>query len=334
MRCQDIWGCEGVDPSLKELGSTMLFWKGRRVIVTGGAGFLGSFLRPLLEGKGAVVFVPRARNYDLVRSGNVVRMLNAVGDVDMIIHLAARCGGIGLNKKCPYTLCYENLVMGTHIIHQAVLRKVKIVCMGTICSYPKFAPLPFKEENLWDGYPEETNAPYGVAKKMLLVLLQASRREFGHDGIFLMPVNLYGPRDHFDPEFSHVIPALIRKFVKAKEQGKSRVVLWGTGTPTRDFLYVEDAARAVLLAAEKYNQPEPMNLGTGRQVTITRLADLIREIVGYEGEVVWDKSKPDGQPRRAVDASRAMDLLGWTPKISLEEGLQRTLDWYLDNTSI
>lgn len=306
-----------------------MYWKGKSVIVTGGAGFLGSHLCPMLEGMGARVFVPRSSDYDLIHRGNVIRMLDEAGDVDMIIHLAARCGGIGLNKAAPYSLCHKNLVMGAHVIHQAMQRGVKLICMGTICSYPKLAPIPFREENLWDGYPEETNAPYGLAKKMLLVLLQAARKQFGHNGIFVMPVNLYGPRDHFDSQSSHVIPALIRKFVEAKEGGVGQVVLWGSGTPTRDFLYVEDAARGILLAGEKYNQPEPLNLGTGRQVTIAHLAGLIREIVGYGGDVVWDESKPDGQPRRAVDASRAMDLLGWEPTVSLEEGLRRTYDWYL-----
>lgn len=300
------------------------------MVVTGGGGFLGSYVCPMLEGAGADdVFIPRSGDYNLVRQGDVLKMLNDAGPVDMIIHLAARCGGIGLNRRCPYSLCYENLAIGIHVIHQAVLRKVKMVCMGTICSYPKFAPIPFKEENLWDGYPEETNAPYGLAKKMLLVLLQAARKEYGHDGIFIMPANLYGPRDHFHPLTSHVIPALIRKFNEAKKRGDTQVVLWGTGTPTRDFLYVEDAARAILLAAERYDSPEPMNLGTGTPISIACLAGLIQAIVGYEGDVIWDTSKPDGQPRRAVDASRARNLLGWVPMVSLEDGLQKTVDWYL-----
>lgn len=311
----------------------MDYWRGQRVIVTGGAGFLGSHLCPMLDKMGAAVFVPRSAEYNLIRRSGAVKMLSDAGPADLIIHLAAHCGGIGLNKRFPYSLCYENLAMGMHIIHEAMLRQVKMVCMGTVCLYPKFAPIPFKEETLWDGYPEETNAPYGLAKKMLLVLLQAARKEHKHNGIFIMPANMYGPHDQFDPQVSHVIPALIRKFDKAKEQGNPHVVLWGTGTPTRDFLYVEDAARAILLAAEKYDQPEPINLGTGREVTVAELADLIRAIVGYKGGIVWDDTKPDGQPRRSVDATRAMGALGWVPKVSLEEGLRRTYDWYKNSTS-
>jgi len=250
----------------------------------------------------------------------------------MIIHLAAQVGGIGANRAHPADFFYSNLMMGVQLIHEAYLRKVeKVVALGTICAYPKFTPIPFKEEDLWNGYPEETNAPYGLAKKMLLVQSQAYRQQYGYNSIFLMPVNLYGPRDNFNPESSHVIPALIRKCLEAKAAGQDSIEVWGDGSPTREFLYVEDAADGILLAAEKYNSSEPVNLGSGMEISIKDLVELIARLTGFEGKLVWDTSKPNGQPRRRLDVSRAEKEFGFKAKVNFEEGLRRTIDWYAAN---
>ncbi len=303
---------------------------GRRVLVTGGSGFLGRHVVAELEAADAdEVFVPRSRDYDLRTSEGVRRAL-ADGRPHVVIHLAAVVGGIGANRAHPGRFFYENAVMGVELLEQARRAGVeKFVAVGTVCSYPKFTPVPFREEDLWNGYPEETNAPYGLAKKMLLVQGQAYRQQYGFNAIYLLPVNLYGPGDNFDPETSHVIPALIRKFVEANESGAPEVVCWGTGSPTREFLYVDDAARAIRLATERYDDPEPVNLGSGAEISTGDLAEKIRGLVGYEGRVAWDASKPDGQPRRRLDTSRAERAFGFRAEVRLEDGLHRTIDWYL-----
>lgn len=308
------------------------YWKDRRVCVTGGAGFLGSFIVDKLQRRGAKeIFVPRVEDYDLVKLENIQRMLKDA-DPDVIIHLAALAGGIGANRSRPAEFFYINLMMGVQLIHEAWKAGVeKVVAIGTICAYPKFTPLPFKEENLWDGYPEETNAPYGLAKKMLLVQAQAYRQQYSFNTIYPLPVNLYGPRDNFDLETSHVIPAIIRKCLEAKDLGDEQVVLWGDGSPTREFLYVEDAAEGILLATEHYNDSEPFNLGSGEEVSIKDLAQMITRLTGYEGKLVWDTSKPNGQPRRALDTSRAERFFGFRARMTLEEGLRRTIEWYRKN---
>jgi GDP-L-fucose synthase len=304
------------------------FWHGRRVCVTGGAGFLGSFVTEGLHQRGADVFIPRIEDYDLVKPDDIQRML-ADARPELIIHLAALAGGIGANRARPADFFYINLMMGVQLMHEAWKFGVnKFVAIGTICAYPKFTPLPFREENLWDGYPEETNAPYGLAKKMLLVQAQAYREQYGFNAVYLLPVNLYGPRDNFDLETSHVIPALIRKCLEAKARGDQQVVLWGDGSPTREFLYVEDAARGILLAAEHFNSNEPVNLGSGMEISIKELANLIRRLTGYEGEFFWDTDKPNGQPRRALDVSRAEKFFGFRAQVLFEEGLRRTIEWY------
>jgi GDP-L-fucose synthase len=305
------------------------FWSNRRIAVTGGAGFLGSFLVEKLRQSGADVFVPLIEEYDLVKPEDNQRMLRD-SRPDLIIHLAALAGGIGANRARPADFFYINLMMGVQLMHEAwKLGVEKFVAIGTICAYPKFTPLPFKEENLWDGYPEETNAPYGLAKKMLLVQAQAYREQYGFNAIYLLPVNLYGPRDNFNLETSHVVPALIRKCLEAKERGDKQVVLWGDGSPTREFLYVEDAAEGIALAAERYNGSEPVNLGSGFEISIKDLASLIARLSGFEGELVWDISKPNGQPRRGLDVSRAEKLFGFRAQTPFEEGLRRTIDWYV-----
>jgi len=301
-------------------------WAEKRVLVTGGAGFLGPNVVELLEQKGANnIRIPRSQFTDLRIRENCAM---AVKDVDVVFHLAAKVGGIGLNLEKPGELFFDNLIMGVQLMEEA--RKVgvdKFITLGTICSYPKFAPIPFSEDSLWNGYPEETNAPYGLVKKMLLVQSQAYRRQYGFNSIVLFPTNLYGPGDNFDPRSSHVIPALIRKIYEAKESGSDQIVVWGDGSSTRDFLYVEDAARGIVLAAEKYNSSEPVNLGTGREVSIKELVHMLFKIIRFEGRIVWDVSRPGGQPRRCVNADRARKEFGFEAQVSLEEGLRRTCSW-------
>jgi len=305
------------------------FWIGRRFCVTGGAGFLGSHLVEGMRRRGAAeIFVPRSVDYDLTRM-DAVRRLYDDARPDVVIHLAAVVGGIGANREHPGEFFYKNLMMGVQLIEEARLRGVeKLVAVGTICAYPKFTPVPFKEADLWDGYPEETNAPYGLAKKMLLVQCQAYRAQYGFNGIFLLPVNLYGPGDNFDPQSSHVIPALIKKCIDAREAGRDRLVAWGTGTVSREFIYVPDAAEGILLATERYDGAEPVNIGAGAEITIRDLAALIAGLTGFGGSIEWDASQPDGQPRRCLDTSRALEEFGFRARMPLEEGLRRTIEWY------
>ena len=307
----------------------MMFWEDKTVLVTGGAGFLGSALVRTLEQRGLAkenIRVPRSRDLDLRQWENCVE---AVRDVDLVIHLAAKVGGIGYNMANPGSLFYDNAVMGIQLMEAARQAGVrKFVAVGTICAYPKFTPIPFREENLWEGYPEETNAPYGLAKKMLLVQAQAYRQQYGFNAIYLLPVNLYGPGDNFDPASSHVIPALIKKFVEAVETGAESVEVWGTGSASREFLYVDDAAEGIALAAERYDRPDPVNLGAGFEITIRDLATLIADPTGFTGEIVWDTTKPDGQPRRCLDVSRAEREFGFRAKTSFEDGLKATVEWY------
>ena len=305
--------------------------KNQKIIITGGAGFLGSFLveKYLKEDFSKEnIFIPRSKDYDLRKENDIKRMLSDF-KADKIIHLAANVGGIGYNKDNPGTLFYDNLMMGIQLMEQARLHEIKkFVAVGTICAYPKFTPVPFKEDDLWNGYPEETNAPYGLAKKMMLVQAQAYRQQYNYDAIYLLPVNLYGPRDNFDPTSSHVIPALIKKIYNAKESGEDSVTVWGTGKPSREFLYVEDAAEAIFLAAEKYNKPEPVNLGSGKEITIKELVEKLCSLMGYKGKIAWDKSKPDGQPRRCLDVSRASEEFGFKAKTGFDEGLRKTIEWF------
>ena len=306
-----------------------IFWRKKRVCVTGGDGFLGSFVQKTLKGRGANdVFIPTIEQYDLTDITDIRRMLNDA-QPDLIIHLAALAGGIGANLARPAEFFYKNLMMGVPLLHEAWEQGVeKFVAIGTICAYPKFTPVPFKEEHLWDGYPEETNAPYGLAKKMLLVQSQAYREQYGFNSIYLLPVNLYGPRDNFNLETSHVIPALIRKMIDAENRGEDEIVLWGDGSPTREFFYAGDAARGIVMAAERYNGSEPVNLGAGMEISIKDLAQLISELSGFSGRIVWDTSKPNGQPRRALDITRAKEYFGFEAEMHFEEGLKRTIDWY------
>jgi GDP-L-fucose synthase len=299
-----------------------------KTVVTGGAGFLGTHIIERLRAQGIEPYVPLIEDWDLTRADDVERLFVET-QPELVIHLAAEVGGIGANQANPGRYWYANLMMGSHILEQSRLCGLrKLVLIGTICAYPKFAPVPFKEDDLWNGYPEETNAPYGIAKKTLLVGAQAYRQQYGLDAIFLLPVNLYGPRDNFNLETSHVIPALIRKMVEAKRSGEREVVLWGDGSPTREFLYVDDCAEAILLAAERYDGPDPVNIGTGSEISIRELAELIAELTGYEGELIWDTSKPNGQPRRRLDTTRADRLFGFRAGTSLREGLERTIEWY------
>lgn len=308
------------------------FWFTRKICVTGGAGFLGSYVLEKLSNRGAEnVFVPTIEEYNLVEPDDVKRML-ADADPDIVIHLAANVGGIGANQAHPAEFFYDNLMMGVQLIHQSWKRGIeKFVAIGTVCAYPKFTPIPFEEENLWDGYPEETNAPYGLAKKMQLVQSEAYREQYNFNSIFLIPVNLYGPRDNFNLETSHVIPALIRKALEAQERGDDHLVVWGDGSPTREFLYAQDAAEGILLAAERYNSSDPVNLGSGEEISIKELAEKIVELTGFEGELLWDTSRPNGQPRRALDTSRAKERFGFEAQVNLEEGLQRTVEWYQEH---
>jgi GDP-L-fucose synthase len=305
------------------------FWSSRRVFITGGGGFLGGFLRARIEREGpAEILAPRASELDL-REPQAVRAYLEEHRPDLVIHAAAVVGGIGANRLHPGRFFYENAVMGIHLIEESRRAAVaKLVCLGTICAYPKHTPVPFREDFLWEGYPEETNAPYGIAKKALLVQLQSYRDEYGFNGIFLLPVNLYGPRDNFDLETSHVIPAMIRKFIEAEERGEHFVTLWGDGSPTREFLYVEDAADGVVRAAELYDAPDPVNLGRGEEISIRDLATLIAEKTGFRGEIIWDVTRPNGQPRRMLDTTRASELFGFRAGTSMEVGLAKTIDWY------
>ena len=305
------------------------FWDGRRVMVTGGAGFLGSaVVRRIREAGEAEIFVPLVEDYDLRKLPDIDRAL-AVGKPDLVIHLAAVVGGIGANRVNPGRFFYDNAIMGIQLIEQARQAGVsKFLTVGTVCAYPKYTPVPFREDELWNGYPEETNAPYGLAKKMLLVQSQAYRDQYGFNAIYVLPVNLYGPGDNFNPESSHVIPALIKKCVDARDRGDTYIDAWGTGSASREFLYVEDAARALVLAAELYDGRDPVNLGVGSEITIRDLTELIAGLTGFTGEIRWDHSKPDGQPRRALDTSRAREAFGFTAGTSFEDGLRATIEWY------
>ena len=305
------------------------YWKGKRVIVTGGAGFLGFHVVEALKNRGADdVFVPLVEDYDL-RQLSVIQCMIKERRPNLVLHLAARVGGIGANREHPAEFFYDNLIMGVQLFHECWKTGVeKLVLLGTVCAYPKFTPVPFREEDLWNGYPEETNAPYGLAKKMLLVQSQAYRQQYGYNSIFLLPVNLYGPRDNFDPESSHVIPALIRKCIEARDRGDAAIEAWGDGSPTREFLYVKDAAEGICLAVERYNKSEPVNLGSAFEISIKDLTETIVRQIGFKGEIHWDKSKPNGQPRRKLDVSRAEREFGFRSKTTFEGGLRETIHWY------
>lgn len=305
------------------------FFKNRRIVVTGGAGFLGNYIIEGLQKRNCTnILIPKIGDYNLVEMADINRMYDDM-KADVVIHLAAVVGGIGANRQHPGKFFYENLIMGVQLIEQARLRNIeKFVAIGTICAYPKFTPVPFREDDLWNGYPEETNAPYGLAKKMLLVQSQSYRAEYGFNSIFLLPVNLYGPRDNFNPDSSHVIPALIKKCFDAIDAGDDHILCWGSGKVSREFIYADDAAEGILLATEHYNGSEPVNIGAGFEITIKDLAEKIVNLTGFEGEIRWDPSKPDGQPRRRLDVSRAKKLFGFEAKMPFDEGLKRTIDWY------
>jgi GDP-L-fucose synthase len=308
----------------------MDYWTSKRFMVTGGAGFLGSWVvQKLRQRGGQSIFVPRSKDYDLRRSEDIRRALTDAAP-DTIIHLAAHVGGIGANRAHPAEFFYDNLMMGVPLLHEAWRTGVsKFVAIGTVCAYPKFTPVPFREEDIWNGYPEETNAPYGLAKKMLLVQSQAYRQQYGYNSIFLLPVNLYGPGDNFDPESSHVIPALIKKCIDAKTRGDATIEVWGDGSPTREFLYVDDAAEGILLATEHYHDSQPVNLGSGKEISIKELVEIITRLTGFEGRIVWDTTKPNGQPQRSLDTSLAKQAFGFEAKTGFEEGLRQTIEWYV-----
>jgi GDP-L-fucose synthase len=310
-------------------------WKDKRVLVTGGAGFLGSFVVEKLRERGCQkVIVPRSKDYDLRDRDAIICLFREVRP-ELVIHLAAIVGGIGANQAHPGRFFYDNAIMGIQLMEYARQFGVqKVVAVGTVCAYPKFTPVPFSEDDLWNGYPEETNAPYGLAKKMMLVQAQAYRAQYGFNAIYLLPVNLYGPRDNFDLESSHVIPAMIRKCAEAKATGAAEIILWGDGSPTREFLYVEDAAEGILLATERYDAEQPVNLGSGEEISIRNLAQLITEEVGFTGRITWDISKPNGQPRRGLDVSRAQELFGFRNRHSFHEGIRKTVAWYLTQSKL
>ncbi len=316
-------------PSHRSWPDPHTFWQNKRVVVTGGSGFLGSFVVERLRAHGATqIIVPRSSEYNLVDSATAGRLI-ADARPDIILHLAARVGGIGANREHPADFFYQNLMMGTQLMHEAWRAGVeKFVTIGTVCAYPKFTPVPFKEDDLWNGYPEETNAPYGLAKKMLLVQGQAYRQQYGFNAIYLLPVNLYGPGDNFDPCSSHVIPALIRKCIEARDSGASEIIAWGDGSPTREFVYAEDTAEGIILAAERYNDGEPVNLGSSYEISIKELTELIARLTGFQGQITWDTSQPNGQPRRKLDISRARDWFGFTATTRFEDGLRKTIAWY------
>lgn len=314
------------------------YWSEKRVIVTGGAGFLGSFVISALKARGVKeIFIPKIEEYNLTNRNEIEQMyMKSLQGTDptnaVVIHLAANVGGIGANMERPAEFFYDNLMMGVELMHQAYRNGIgKFTAIGTVCAYPKFTPVPFREDDLWIGYPEETNAPYGLAKKMMLVQSQAYRDQYGFNSIFLLPVNLYGPRDNFNLRTSHVIPALIRKVVEAKESGAKEIVAWGDGSPTREFLYVEDAADGIVTATEKYDQSLPVNLGSGYEISIKNLTEMIIQQIGFDGKLIWDTTKPNGQPRRGLDVTRARELIGWEAKTRFDEGLRRTIDWFMEN---
>jgi len=313
----------------------MIELKDKKIIVTGGAGFLGKFVTQKLKEKNCKdIFIPLIEKYDL-RNIDAIKKMYADAKGDIVIHLAAVVGGIGANRENPGSFFYDNLIMGIQLMEQARLTGIeKFVALGTICAYPKYTKVPFKEENLWYGYPEETNAPYGLAKKMLLVQSQAYRQQYNFNSIFLLPVNLYGPGDNFNPKSSHVIPALIKKFHDAKINGEDEVVVWGTGKATREFLYVSDCAEAIILATEKYNKPDPVNIGAGFEISIKNLAEKIKDIVGFKGKIVWDSTKPDGQPRRSLDIKKAENEFRFRAKVKFDEGLKEAIDWYIENKDL
>ncbi len=309
--------------------NTTINWNKKKVVVTGGHGFLGHYVVEQLRKKGAQdILIPSSKDCDLRNRENCKKIIQ---NADIVFHLAARVGGIALMQAKPADIFYDNIMMGTQLIHEAKEAKVeKLIALGTVCSYPKFASLPFKEDSIWEGYPEETNASYGLAKKMLIVQSQSYRQQYDFKSIVLVPTNLYGPRDNFDPAVSHVIPALILKIYNAKKSGLDSITLWGDGSPTRDFLYVEDAARGIILAAEKYDEPEPINLGSEEEISIKDLISTISELMGFHGQIKWDTSKPNGQPRRCVSNKKAEEKIGFKPQIKLREGLKNTIDWFIE----